>query len=247
MGGNEGEEREAVAQPVLQPVPVKPTTATGKPSEKPKSTSRFATLKNLESSSSEGEDDDEKGQTFYAGGSEHSGQQIVGPPRKNPIRDMVSDIFRTAQAGNMESFDPSDAPTAGSSRGSRFSGVGYRLGETDDDTVAINSASNAGGRGERPESDTVTVKVYRQGFTVDDGELRPYDDPKNKEFFECIMRKEIPAEFRKQGARMVHLNVEDHLHDEFVKKGPTFKAFTGSGHTLVRFFVTIQRISDSFL
>jgi UBX domain-containing protein 1 len=230
-GGNvAGGEREvASAQQPTLPVLEKPT---GKSTEKPK----FATLKNLESSSSD-EDDDEKGQTFYAGGSEHSGQQIVGPPRKNPIRDMVSDIFRSAHSGNMETFDPADVPgAAGSSRGPRFSGMGYRLGETSDDTVAVNTGPNR----EKSDSDAdvKVIKVYRQGFTVDDGELRSYEDPKNKEFFECIMRKEIPAEFRKPGSRMVHLNVEDHLHDEYVKKAPRFQAFTGSGHTLVSSVIT---------
>lgn len=74
--------------------------------------------------------------------------------------------------------------------------------------------------------------VYRQGFTVDDGELRPYEDPRNREFFESITHNEIPAELRKQGRTLVHVNVEDHLSEDYVKKTPKFKAFVGSGHTL---------------
>jgi UBX domain-containing protein 1 len=216
------EDREVQPQVEVKPSAEKPISSTDK-----KSKSKFATLRNLDSSS---EEEDDKGQAFYAGGSEHSGQQIIGPPRKNPIKDMVSDIFRTAQSGNMESFDPSDAP-AGTSRRSFFSGVGYRLGETENDTVAVDNRPENRSR-TSSECDTVTVKVYRQGFSVDDGDLRPYDDPKNKEFFECILRNEIPAELRKQGTRMVHLNVEDHMHEEYVKRAPKFKAFTGSGHTL---------------
>lgn len=193
-------------------------------------------MQSLEDSSDEEED---KGQAFYAGGSEHgSGQQIINPNKKNPIRDMVTNIFQSAQSGNMETFDPSSEGGArGAGPSSRFAGTGYRLGETENDTVTIRSGPSAGAAGggrqsSSSECDTVTVKVWRQGFSVDDGELRPYDDPRNKEFFDCIMRNEIPPEFRKKGARTVHLNVEDHLHEEFVKKAPRFKVFAGSGHTL---------------
>lgn len=187
----------------------------------------FATLASLNDSSS-GEEDD-KGQAFYAGGSQHSGQQILGPPRKkSDIKDYVQEAFRQAQSGNLEQYDPDDAPSGPPATRS-FSGTGYRLGQTDSDHVAIPSAS---GSRKKPECDTVTVRVYRQGFTVDDGDLRPYEDPRNREFFESITHNEIPQELRKQGKTMVHVNVEDHLSEDFVKRVPKFKAFAGSGHTL---------------
>ncbi len=81
----------------------------------------------------------------------------------------------------------------------------------------------------REQSEKVIVKVYQQGFTVDDGDLRTYEDPANREFFESITRNEIPAELRKQGKAMVRVNVENHLDEEYVKKKPTIKAFSGSG------------------
>ena len=196
--------------------------------------SNFATLSSLNANASSDEDDDQKGEAFYAGGSEHSGQQILGPPKKkNPVQDYISEVFRTAQAGNMEQFDSGSSSSSNESTPRQFVGTGYRLGQTDSDHVAIPSgAGAAGGRRQRQESDTVTVRVWRQGFTVDDGELRPYDVPRNREFFECITRNEIPAELRKQGTSMIHVNVEDHLSEDYVKKTPKFKAFAGSGHTL---------------
>lgn len=95
--------------------------------------------------------------------------------------------------------------------------------------MAVPSTST---RKKRDECDTVTVRVFRQGFTVDDGDLRPYEDPRNREFFESITHNEIPAELSKQGRKMVHINVEDHLSEDYVKRAPRFKAFQGSGHTL---------------
>ncbi|XP_070497684.1 NSFL1 cofactor p47-like [Chironomus tepperi] len=183
----------------------------------------FATMSSVREPEKEG---DEKGQAFYAGGSEHSGLQVLGPPKKNPIKDMVSEVFRQAQSGNMEQFESSHDGDSPSFRS--FTGTGYRLGQSEDDSVPVASGS----KNKKPQEETVTVKVYRQGFTVDDGELRSYEDPNNREFFESITRNEIPAELRKQGKAMVHVNVENHLSDDFVKKTPKFKAFTGSGHTL---------------
>lgn len=174
--------------------------------------------------------EDEKGQAYYAGGSEHSGQQVIGPPRKNPVKDLVSEVFKQAQAGKMDKFDD-DEDEHSEPRFSSFEGTGYRLGQSSEDSVTVKSSSGGSSK-KRDDCDTVTVKVYRQGFTVDDGEIRPYEDPRNREFFESITRNEIPSELRKQGKSMVHVNVENHLEEEYVKRAPKFKAFTGSGNTL---------------
>lgn len=39
--------------------------------------------------------DEESGQAFYAGGSEHSGQQVLGPPKKKA--DMIAKLFKSAK------------------------------------------------------------------------------------------------------------------------------------------------------
>lgn len=55
-----------------------------------KKTTRFGTVHTLNTSS---DDDEEEGQAFYAGGSEHSGQQVLGPPK----RDIVADMFKSVK------------------------------------------------------------------------------------------------------------------------------------------------------
>lgn len=56
------------------------------------------------------EPDPQDGQAFYAGGSEHSGQQILGPSSNNPDR-LVSDLFQHAaqqsQTGPTDTNGPS--------------------------------------------------------------------------------------------------------------------------------------------
>lgn len=53
---------------------------------------RFATLASL---NKDGSSDEEEGQAFFAGGSEHSGQQILGPGKNKT--NIVAEMFKTAQ------------------------------------------------------------------------------------------------------------------------------------------------------
>lgn len=64
-----------------QATPPRPKTKTAN--------SNFATLNTLTTSSDE---DEEEGQAFYAGGSEHSGQQVLGPSKK---KDIVAGMFKS--------------------------------------------------------------------------------------------------------------------------------------------------------
>lgn len=187
--------------------------------------SNIATLASLNDSSSD--DEEEQGQAFYAGGSERSGQQVLGPPKKNPIKDYVSEIFRSAQQGNLDTFDVEGSPSSSSSL---YAGTGYRLGQTDNDHQAIPDRQRASGRDS--EHEVVTLTLWRQGFSINDGELRRYEDSANKEFFESIMRGEIPAELRSKGPTMIHLDLQDNRHEDYVKRSAPFKAFAGSGQSL---------------
>lgn len=127
---------------------------------------------------------------FYAGGSERSGQQVLGPPKKKPVNDYVSEVFRTAQQGGMESFDPDSRGQSSGSGGRMYGGTGYRLGQTDTDHVVIPTPSSSSSRASFPsvEQEVVNLRLWREGFSINDGDLRRYSDPQNREFFECIKR-----------------------------------------------------------
>ena len=60
------------------------------------------------------------------------------------------------------------------------------------------------------------LKLWKNGFTVDDGPLRKFDDPANKEFLEAIRRGEPPRELLRQaeGAE-VHLDMQDHRDEDY--------------------------------
>lgn len=189
--------------------------------------SNIATLASLNDSPSE--DEEEHGQAFYAGGSERSGQQVLGPPKKNPIKDYVSEIFRSAQQGHLETFEGEASPSSSSSL---YVGTGYRLGQTDNDHQAIPDRQRSSARESDHNHEVVTLTLWRQGFSINDGELRRYEDPANKEFFESIMRGEIPPELRSKGPTMIHLDLKDNRHEDYVKRSAPFKTFGGGGQTL---------------
>ncbi|KAJ6664034.1 hypothetical protein lerEdw1_008988 [Lerista edwardsae] len=79
----------------------------------------------------------------------------------------------------------------------------------------------------------ILLKLWRNGFSLDDGELRTYTDPVNARFLESVKRGEIPAELQ----RLVHggqvnLDMEDHQEQEYVRPRLKFKAFSGEGQKL---------------
>uniref|UniRef100_A0A3B3TJH0 NSFL1 cofactor p47 n=1 Tax=Poecilia latipinna TaxID=48699 RepID=A0A3B3TJH0_9TELE len=79
----------------------------------------------------------------------------------------------------------------------------------------------------------VVLKLWKTGFSLDNGELRTYNDPGNANFLEAIRRGEIPLELR-QRARggQVNLDMEDHRDEDFAKPKVAFKAFEGEGQKL---------------
>lgn len=199
----------------------KPTEMEEKSSkEKSAPKAKFATLNDLKNqdSSSEGEE----GQAFYAGGSEHSGQQVLGPGKK---KDIVSDMFKSCQE---QSITPEPKPS-GHQRPNTFSGTGYKLGQTNSDTEVVSASSSD----QQGNNSVITLKLWRDGFTINDSDIRLYSDPENREFLDAIKRGEIPAEIRMEiQSSEVRLDMEDHRHETYVPPKVKVKAFTGKGQML---------------
>ncbi|KAK9712234.1 hypothetical protein QE152_g24999 [Popillia japonica] len=84
-----------------------------------------------------------------------------------------------------------DSATTSTARA--FKGTDYKLGQTGNDSETIP------GRTDPPTPTEVTMKLERDGFSVNDGPLRAYTDP---------------TELR-QGVHEVHLSMEDHRMEEF--------------------------------
>ncbi|XP_044738463.1 NSFL1 cofactor p47-like [Chrysoperla carnea] len=204
-------------------VPVTKSTGSTPQTEKPKPrktpNSRFVTVQSLNAANSS---DEEEGQAFYAGGSEHSGQQVLGPGKK---RDIVDEMFKSVQEHGAEVVETYD-----NKKGSKiFSGTGYKLGQSSNDTEVITPSTSSS---QMTPSDVV-LKLWREGFSLNDGPLRAYQDPENRDFLDSVRRGEIPHELiREARGSEVHLNMEDHRHEEFTQVKQKLKPFSGTGHTL---------------
>ncbi|XP_011637237.1 LOW QUALITY PROTEIN: NSFL1 cofactor p47 [Pogonomyrmex barbatus] len=182
---------------------------------------KFGTLNDLHNSDSSSEE--EEGQAFYAGGSEHSGQQVLGPGKK---KDIISDMFKSCQEQSIAADPPK---IGGQQRPNTFRGTGYKLGQTSSDSEVVMGAN----ADQQSSNGLIILKLWKDGFTINDNEIRSYDDVENRDFLEAIKRGEIPAEIRQQvqGAE-VRLDMEDHRHETYVPSKTKVKAFSGKGHML---------------
>jgi len=75
--------------------------------------------------------------------------------------------------------------------------------------------------------------MWRDGFSLDDGDIRLYNDPQHREFLQSVMKGQIPPELVKeaQGGE-VSVDMEDHREEEFVKPKVKPKPFQGAGNVL---------------
>ena len=101
FGNNDNDDDDDEDDEDYRPFGARHAHAASKPAEPKKSGAssrdgpRIFGLNNF-SEQNEEEEDEEKGQAFYAGGSETSGQQILGPSRKNPDK-LIKNLFQKAK------------------------------------------------------------------------------------------------------------------------------------------------------
>ncbi|XP_063249796.1 UBX domain-containing protein 2B isoform X2 [Prinia subflava] len=167
--------------------------------------------------------DDKENQRFYSGDSEYKGLQISGAS-SNPSK-IVAELFKEAKEHGAVPLDEASRASGDFSKAKSFSGGGYRLGDSSQKHSEYIYGEN--------QDVQVLLKLWRNGFSLDDGELRSYSDPTNAQFLESVKRGEIPLELQ----RLVHggqvnLDMEDHQEQEYVKPRLRFKAFSGEGQKL---------------
>uniref|UniRef100_A0A8C4XPR0 UBX domain-containing protein 2B n=3 Tax=Telluraves TaxID=3073808 RepID=A0A8C4XPR0_FALTI len=167
--------------------------------------------------------DDKENQRFYSGDSEYRGLQISGAST-NPSK-IVAELFKEAKEHGAVPLDEASRSSGDFSKAKSFSGGGYRLGDSSQKHSEYIYGEN--------QDVQILLKLWRNGFSLDDGELRSYSDPTNAQFLESVKRGEIPVELQ----RLVHggqvnLDMEDHQEQEYVKPRLRFKAFSGEGQKL---------------
>ncbi|CAF2862208.1 unnamed protein product [Rotaria sp. Silwood2] len=192
------------------------------------SSSKFGTIGSLHK---EEESSEEEGQAFYAGGSERSGQQIIGPPKAKDMDKKVTKIFEAARKqGALEADDDEHGSSSQTKKEKAFAGVGYTLG--DDTTPSRPLGQSISDEAPSNRAEQIPLRFFSNGFTVGDGELRKFED--NKEFMAYIKRGEVPPELRNltSGGKQIEVRLEDHREEEYKPVASQFKPFGGAGYML---------------
>lgn len=85
----------------------------------------------------------------------------------------------------------------------------------------------------QPPKVTRTLRLWKDGFSVDDGRLYRYDDPANKDYLEAINNGRAPlALLNVEYGQAVDVNVEKRVDEAYTPPPKVYKPFEGSGHRL---------------
>ncbi|XP_042518907.1 plant UBX domain-containing protein 4 [Macadamia integrifolia] len=186
-----------------------------KPS-KPSTSRGIRTLSDLNRSSGPGSDDgDSDGPQEYYTGGEKSGMLVQDPSKG----DDVDAIFNQARhlgavERPVESLHPSSSSRS-------FTGTGRLLsGET------VQTAPQP------PEAIVHNIVFWTNGFSINDGPLRRFDDPENASFLKSIRNSECPEELEPADrSSAVHVNLI-RKEENFPEPQKQHVPFQGVGRTL---------------
>ncbi|CAK7349025.1 unnamed protein product [Dovyalis caffra] len=175
----------------------------------------LADLNRIPDGGSGSDEDDDEPQQYYTGG-EKSGMVVQDPTKRYDV-DAIFDQARNSRAVER----PADYLQPSSSSRS-FPGTGRLLSG---DTVVPSAP-------QPPAAVNHTITLWRNGFTVDDGPLRRFDDPANASFLESIKQSECPKELEPADRRtQVHLDLMRREENYSEPEKPR-ASFRGVGRTL---------------
>ncbi|XP_043692052.1 plant UBX domain-containing protein 4-like [Telopea speciosissima] len=181
-----------IPSPQFQSITAAMSSRDKKPSKPSASrTGGIRTLSDLNRASGPGSDDDSDGPQEYYTGGEKSGMLVQDPSKGNDVDAIFSQARQLgAVEGPLESHHPSSSSRS-------FTGTGRLLsGET------VETAPQP------PEAIVHNIVFWTNGFTVNDGPLRRFDDPENASFLKSIRNSECPEELEPADrSSAVHVNL----------------------------------------
>ncbi|KAM0246216.1 hypothetical protein ACHAP5_004838 [Fusarium lateritium] len=174
----------------------------------------------------DGEDDDGRGNLFAGG--EKSGLAVQDPNQEGGPKKIISDILAKARANAAR---PETESEAGPSEPSRFRGTGQTLGGDGVESRAIPDPLGPVRPG-NAESQERVLHIWQDGFSIDDGDLRRFDDPANQADLALIRAGRAPLHLM----NVQHdqpIDVKLHQHETPYQPQPRqYKPFGGSGNRL---------------
>ncbi|KAH9054704.1 hypothetical protein EDB87DRAFT_1645918 [Lactarius vividus] len=168
---------------------------------------------------------DDEPQNYFAGG-ERSGINVQNPDRGADVsgRGLMRDLL--ARALNDRPLEPEPE---GTQRSSAFSGSGYTLGSDEVESTFVPDPNG-------PPSPTEETAIrhltfWRDGFSVEDGELRRYDDPAQAQILSEINAGRAPPSILDVlPGQPVELRVARRTEEDYV--AAPRRGFAGAGSRL---------------
>ncbi|KAI1133947.1 SEP-domain-containing protein [Hypoxylon sp. FL0543] len=212
-----------------------PTTSSS--SKRPPKKKGLATLSSIGGHGHDHHDDDGDDEDLhrdtYAGG-EKSGLAVQDPNQRGDHRRILNDILAKAKSNSER---PEASSPAGPSSLHGFRGAGQTLGGEGAPSRTIPDPlgpATTGGPA-RPRGNDVqerTLHLWRDGFSIDDGELHRFDDPNNTDALRMIQQGRAPIHL--MNVRYDEpLDVKLQQHDENYRPLPkVYKPFGGEGRRL---------------
>ncbi|CCG84146.1 protein of unknown function [Taphrina deformans PYCC 5710] len=213
---------------VTQAFPVSNTRSKSKPTPNRRG---INTIGGLQQSQDEDSDAEDKPAEFYTGG-EKSGLGVIDPSKKkdgtNRPMNLIQELLRKAAAGGQE-------PEETEAQGSSFRGSGYTLGGEEEESRKVEDPNAAFKRAMAAQPARVkrVLKLWQDGFSVDDGQLFRYDDPANKDYLEAINKGHAPLSLLNVAyGQPVDVTVEKRTEEMYTPPPKVHKPFESAGHRL---------------
>lgn len=200
----------------LNPSAASDVPVASQPKPKANSQKKFATLGDYGAGARpDDESDDDEKQDFFAGG-EKSGLAVQNPD------DLKKRILEKAQKHGPPAKDEPK-------KKSHFHGSARTLGGDDTPSREIPADPRAA---EPPQRVERILHFWRDGFSVDDGDLYRNDDPRNAELLQLIQQGRAPLRIMNvQPGQEVDVEIKQH-DENYVKPKKKYKPFEGQGNRL---------------
>ncbi|KAI1421938.1 hypothetical protein F5Y12DRAFT_765457 [Xylaria sp. FL1777] len=215
-----------------------PTASSSSFSKRPQKKKGLATLSSLggghahdhANDHNDDHDDDAAHRDTYAGG-EKSGLAVQDPNQRADPRRIINDLLSKAKnnARRPEASTPAEPSSSSSFRGS-----GQTLGGEGAESRVIPDPRGSSSRARPPNVETQerVLHLWRDGFSINDGELHRFDDPANAEALRMIQSGRAPL-------HLMNVRYDDPVdvklekHEENYRPLPkVYKPFSGEGRRL---------------
>lgn len=195
--------------------------------------SGIRTFKDLNNEDDDSEDD--KTNTNFFTGGEKSGLQVEDPNKdKANDRSIIDQIFQKAREQMQQ---PDDRPSAAhdgddEQPGLKFSGKGFKLGDGVEPSQVVED-QNSNLKKFRPSKVNREITFWKQGFTVGDGPLHRYDDPRNATVLQELNQGRVPMSILDvEFGQDVDVSVFKKTDEDWTPPKRKIGGYYGAGHRL---------------